>query len=524
MVRIIFTLIILCFGVCGCKKKELACEDRPLRINFTYEPFSVDPRKCTDPITTTMNFMLYEGLTRLEPDGTISLALAKKVKVSKDRKKYTFSLRPSMWSDGSPLTAYHFEAAWKKALSPEFVSRTSHLLYSIKNGEEAKQGKCSLDDVGIQALDETTLVVRLERPLPYFLQLTSYPAFFPVPFNGDEVAHPMQGGEVLGNGPFLLSSWNREQITVHKNPYYWNAKTVALPEIQISLIGDEPTALNLFDKNELDMVGGLTSPLPLDALPSLKEENRLESLPIAGTTFSAFNVERFPFNNIHIRKAFVYAINREAITQGLSQMLDEVSTGPVPPVMQQSAQVFFQDNYKFLAKVHFEKGLEELGITKEQFPTITYTFFTSELQKKLATILQIYWKDVLGIEVKLQAEEFKTHLASLKGGKFSIAQMSWIAQYHDPMTFLERFTKKDAFRNYSRWENSKYHDLIETSNTLMGEERDACLLEAETILMSEMPINPLFHFHLTYVKNPSLRGIAISPLGDIQFHHASFCN
>ncbi|MCB1109625.1 MAG: hypothetical protein KDK64_01470, partial [Chlamydiia bacterium] len=138
MIRHFCFLCVAFLALVGCQKREKPQERQAITINFSYSPFTVDPRKCTDPITVTLNFMLYEGLTRLEADGTISYALAEKVKISRDQKKYLFILKPAMWSDGSPLTAYHFEAAWKSTLDPTFMSRSSHLLFPIKNAEKAK--------------------------------------------------------------------------------------------------------------------------------------------------------------------------------------------------------------------------------------------------------------------------------------------------------------------------------------------------------------------------------------------------
>ena len=166
-----------------------------------------------------MNLMLYEGLMHLEPDGTLSLAIANNIRVSKDRKSYLFVLRSSNWSDGTPLTAYDFESSWKKVLAPSYPSKSAHLLFSIKNGSKAKSGKCSLDDVGVKALDEKTLLVELERPTPYFLQLAAYPTYFPVPNAGAEIPYPQNGDKIVSNGPFLLSSWkNDDEIVVEKKP------------------------------------------------------------------------------------------------------------------------------------------------------------------------------------------------------------------------------------------------------------------------------------------------------------------
>lgn len=515
--------VIALFSSCG--KGNRLClgkkESQVIHINFTYPPFTVDPRKGTDPVTTVMNYMLYEGLSRLEPDGKVIPALAERVKISKDRTKYIFLLRKSMWSDGSPVTAYHFEASWKKVLSPDFPSRAAHLLFPIKNAEEAKMGKCSLDDVGVEAIDDHTLLVRLKRPTPYFLELTAYPTYFPVPYNGDEVPHPNQQGDLLSNGPFSLSNWrDGDEIITVKNPYYWNADKVKLDEVHATTISDEATALTLFEQGDLDYTGGLISPLPLDAMATLKKTHYLRQCPIAGTTFSFFNVNKFPFNNVHIRKAFAYAVDKDNIIKNISQMFDDLASGPVPLVLKDSATAIYKDFNKGAALHHLELGLQQLGITREELPTITYSYFNSELQRNLALALQSQWKEALGIIIKLEVKELKSHLAKLYTGKFQIGQMSWIGQYHDQMCFLERFASKDGYSNYGSWENPLYQRLLKDSFYKENGERITLLEEAEQMLKDEMPIIPLYHFHLVYLKNPCLKGLAISPMGDIQFHKA----
>lgn len=518
-----FFLFTLLLATLSCQKKSSPTSNKEIvRINFTYSPFSVDPRKCTDPVTTVMSFMLYEGLTRLEPDGTVSLALAERIKISEDRMTYHFYLRDSKWSDGTPLTAYDFEASWKKVLSSDFTSRSSHFLFPIKNAEKAKKGECSIEKVGIKALDQKTLQVTLEKPIPYFLELTSFCVFFPTPKLGQEVPHPNQKISYPSNGPFCLKSWtNDDMIVAEKNPYYWNASEVKLDGIHATIIPDEATALKLFEKGGLDWLGGLISPLPLDAVSTLKQEFKLRQRPIAGTTISAFNISVYPLNNVNIRKAFAYAVHRANIIDNISQMFDDIATGPVPQVLKKhDPTLFFPDNAEELAKKHFEIGLQELGIIKEEFPTLTYNYFSSELQRNIAIYLQNTWKEVLGVDIEIKSYELKTHLSKLTSRDFQMGQMSWIGQYHDRMSFLERFDGKDTFRNYSGWESPRFMQIISDSYYKEGAERSKLLDLAEKIIADEMPVIPLYHYHLVYVKNPHLKQVAISPLGDIQFHKA----
>jgi len=493
-----------------------------ISINFTYSPLSFDPRKSTDPVTTVMNLMLYEGLTRLEPDGKVSLALAKDVTVSKSNTTYLFYLRKAHWSDGTPITAHDFEASWKSLLDPNFPSRSAHLLFSIKNAEEAKRRQCGLDEVGVKALDATTLCVELKKPIPYFLELTSFCAYFPVPFKGREVSIPSQNQKGVFSGPFALKSWaNDYELVVQKNPHYWNARGVKLDEIRATIVTDEMTAFRMYEQGQLDWIGGLISPLPLNLVVSLKNTFKLRQRSIAGTTMSVFNTHAYPFNNLNIRKAFAYAISRKEIVENVSQMFDDVATGLVPHVLKNGDPgLFFPDNAQVLARKYFKLGLKELNIKRESFPPVVYSYFTSELQRNLALFLQETWRQVLGVKVELRCSDLKVHLATLHSRNFQFAQMSWIGQYYDQMNFLERFRTKGGFRNYSGWEDLHYDQLIERSFYEKHEERNVLLNRAERYMIDNMPIIPLYHYHLIYMENPSLKDVIISPLGDIQFYKA----
>ena len=213
-------------------------------------------------------------------------------------------------------------------------------------------------------------------------------------------------------------------------------------------------------------------------------------------------------------------MKRKNIIENVSQMYDDIASGPVPHVLKGSATIFFEDYNKELAKHHLELGLKELGITRAEFPKVTYYYFSSQIQRNLAITLQSYWKTVLGIEVNLQVHDLKSHINKLKSKDFAIAQMSWIGQYHDRMSFLERFETHDAFRNYGSWENPKYTQMMTDSYYLENDKRSALLEKAEKLLTDEMPLIPIYHYHTVYVKNPRLKNVAICPMGNTYLHHA----
>ncbi|MCB1083612.1 MAG: hypothetical protein KDK61_04835, partial [Simkania sp.] len=206
----------------------------------------------------------------------------------------------------------------------------------------------------------------------------------------------------------------------------------------------------------------------------------------------------------------------------VTQMLDEVATGPVPSVLKGYVESrFFTDANKEEAQKEFALGLKELGIKKENFPKLTYSFFSSELQKKLALALQSQWREVLGVEVSLEASELKVFLDKLRQRHFDFAQMSWVAQFYDRMSFLERFLEKDSYRNYSAWENIRFQELIRSSFSVISPEKRARILEqAEQLIAEEMPIAPLYHYNALYLKNPNLKNAQISPLGHVDFRYS----
>ncbi|MEN9654133.1 MAG: oligopeptide-binding protein oppA, partial [Chlamydiota bacterium] len=175
-------LFTLAFLVASCGKSSLpTTSENVMRISLKIDPTSPDPRRNGDVNTSTLNFLLYEGLTRLAADGVVEMALAETVDISSDKKTYTFHLRKAHWSDGAPITAYDFEHSWKKTLDPAFGAACPYLFYSIQGSIEAMEKKIDPVEVGVKAIDASTLRVNLNHPTPYFLSLISFCNFYPIP-------------------------------------------------------------------------------------------------------------------------------------------------------------------------------------------------------------------------------------------------------------------------------------------------------------------------------------------------------
>jgi len=507
----LLSLVMLFFTSCTKEQKNLPRKPNTLRMNVIREPSTMDPRRGSEFIGSTFHNLLFEGLTRLNSDYSVSLAQAKTIEISDDRKTYTFHLRQVKWSDGSPVTAIDFEKAWKKVLSPDFSAPNAPLFYPIKNAEEAKKGIVPVDEVGIYAIDEQTLVVELKNPTPYFLKLIAFCAFFPVKHTLDKLdpSWMNQAGEnYLSNGPFKLQSWKQNnEIVLEKNPFYWESTMIPLEHIHVSMIKDENTVLQMYENDEIDIIGDAISPIPNDAILKYHKKGVLKTSPSAATTAVSFNVAQFPFNNKAIRKAFAYAIDRKEIVDNITQLGEQVATQIIPSCLKaEIAHSYFKDGNLKKAKYHFENGLKELGITAEEFPILTYHYSFSALNHKLAQALQQQWAKNLGVKVQLQQCEHKVFLDRLVNRDYALAQMFWFAQYHDPMSVLERFKYKNNPKNYCNWENPTYIHLLEqTASAINAKERSHLLDAAESLLLNEMPMTPIYHWKTVFMVKDHVR-------------------
>jgi oligopeptide transport system substrate-binding protein len=519
---LIFCSTLIFLTSCQKKTSSITSLEQRIHLNLKNEPATLDPRKGGDVISSHMHFLLFEGLVRLNPDGSIVPAQAKTFEVSADGTVYTFILRDTVWSDETPVTAYDFEKSWKDILDPAFPSVNAYLLYPIKNAEAAKKGIMPLSEVGIVAKDAKTLMITLEKPTPYFLDLISFCVFFPVSSQKDKECPEWAfnaGKHFVSNGPFILKEWkHHNEIVAMKNPHYWDQSRVRPDEIHFSMIENENTALQMFENGQLDMIGEPLSPIPVDALPTLVKKKNVFKHPVAATTMITFNVDRKPFNNVKIRKAFAYAIDRDSIVKNITQMGEIPATNAIPPILKNNRNhAFFKDADIKLAKTLLEEGMKELGITLDAFNDIVYYYSTSDLNHKIAQAIQQQWKNVLGVQVKLENADHKVLMDKLIKRDYQFAQSFWFAQYNDQMNILERFKFKTNAKNYANWHNSEYTRLVEQSFYENGIKRAEILEQAEQIFLNEMPICPIYHWDITYMLQPHLGDVGMTPIGDLVF-------
>ena len=318
----------------------------------------------------------------------------------------------------------------------------AYQLYPIKGAEDAKENGGSLDDIGITVEDDQTLVVELEQPTDYFLDLTAFHTYYPINQNVTEENDEWDlnaGEDYVTNGPFKLTSWeHKDQIVIEKNEDYWDADTVKLETVNMFMIDQESTELQMYESGDLDWTGDPTGALPLAAIPTMKDEGELEISDRAGVYYYAFNHDEEPFNNANIRKAFALSIDRQAIVENITQGEQKPAMALVPPsIFSENEEGYFGDADVEGAKEYLEKGLEELGLDK--LPKVKLSYNTDEGHAAIAQAVQDMWKKNLEVDVELNNEEWNVYLDSMGEGNYQVYCMGWIADFNDAINFLEIF-------------------------------------------------------------------------------------
>lgn len=502
-------------------KQEQSSAPQAMQVNLnTGEPSTIDPGLAEDIPSMSVARAAFDGLLRLNEKGELKEAVAEKYEVSADGLTYTFHLRESKWTNGDPVTAHDFEYAWKRVLDPKTASSYAYQMYYLKNGQAFNANKAKAEDVGVKATDDKTLVVTLENPAPFFPELVASVTYFPVnkkavEGNKEWASKPET---YITNGPFTLKNWeHKSKIEFEKSDSYWDKDAVKLSKLTLNMIEDANTELSMFEKGDLDWAGSPLGDLPLDALDALKESGKMQAQATAGTYWYIFNTTQKPFDNKKIRQAFATAVNRQAISDNVVPYKSTPATGILPPTMALTPEGYIKDGDVETAKKLLAEGMKEAGI--KELPSITIAYNTSEVNSRIATVIQDQWRKAFGIEVKLVNKENKVHREDMKQGNFTIGRGSWIGDFNDPINFLEVFK---GGLNTSKWENKEFLDLLAQS-AKEGDvaKRKEILKKAEQIVMDEMPALPIYYFTYAWVKQDSVKDVVVDALGFIDFKYAS---
>lgn len=483
-------------------------------MDILVEPPTLDPSTEVDTTSKWVLDQTMEGLTNLGKDNTSQPGIAKSWKTSTDGKVWTFTLRDAKWTNGDPVTAGDFVFAIKHALDPNTAAQNASYLYYINGAKEYNSGHGSADNVGVKAVDDHTLEFTLNNPVPFFLGLTTLGVYLP---QDAKVAQKnpkwyADASTFVSDGPFSLQSWKHQQkLVMVKNPTYWNSSSVQLKQINAVIVNDSNTQYQMYKSGQLDM----DTQLPLDLMPNLMKTGDATILPFSGTYMVEMNVNKPPFNNPDIRKAFAMAIDRKQIVNDVLQGGQIPAFAIVPPGLPGKDGPFRKEGGDLVkedvaqAKALLAKGMQAEGIT--QLPPITYQYNTLEYNKKIAEALQQMWKQNLGADVKLQNEDWKVYLDTMKKGNFQMGRMGWIDSYQDPTATLDLF-KANFGSNYMQWNNPQYTALVNAAeNTMDVSKRMADMHQAEQILMNDMPALPIYFYTNVFAFNKKLQGTVVLP-------------
>lgn len=556
--------------------------------NLGAEPEYIDPGKSSDHTGGTVILNLFAGLLQAHPVTLEPMPdVAEAYDVSADGATYTFHLRPTTWSDGTPLTAADFVYSWQRILNPKTASKYASFLYPVRYGEMfnsravlvrglgdtpeaevkalaeklakldqvrmapeldgafllvagddaaraaareklvrelngAKANGRTLsasvatgDVVGVRAADPQTLVVELESPIPYFLNLMCFSATFPVPRHvlerlekkGMSVDLWTRPEHIVSNGPYTLAQWKfRQLMLLEKNPRYWDPANVKTKRIRLSMVESYNTVLNLYEAGELDSIGNSAN-IPFEFVDTLKQTKDFSHAPLNTVYFYWVNTKAPPLDDARVRNALRLAIDRVSLVEHITRGGQVPSSDIVPNGLAgyegPHSPPFDPDRAR--------KLLAEAGYGPNRpLPQFTLSYNTSEGHKQLAEAIQAQWKEHLGITVAIENQEWNVYLRNLKSHNFQLARLGWVGDYPDPFTYLELLTKASG-NNHSQWSDPKYDDLLRQANLKRDPaERFALLKQAELIAIEQVPIIPVYVYTRSELTKPYLMGNVIN--------------
>jgi len=479
-----------------------------LRMNNGAEPETYDPGLAVGQPDGRVARILFEGLTvpnakTLAPEP----GQAERWETSANGLTYTFHLRRHLiWSDGTPLTARDFVWSWLRVLKPTNAARYAGLLYPILNAEAYNKGQISdSTQVGIAAPDDTTLIVTLHDPTSYFLFLTQFYTYLPVPRQvlarwGNQWTRP---AHIVSNGAFTLAEWRQQdRFEFRKNPRYWDAASVRLDGIVAYSVEDLNTSVNLYKAGVIDWTTANYIPAPF--IPYLFRYADFQHQPYQSVYFYSVNVTRKPLDNVWVRRALNYAIDRDAIAHDLLKNTRDPwgnftprgypGYTPPPPIGFDPAKA-----RACLAKAGYPEG--------RGCPKISIMFNTSEDHRRIAEAIQQMWTRELHLSVELSNQEWGSYLQATTQLQYDVARRSWIGDYLDPNTFLACMVTGDG-NNRSGWSNPRYDALLrQAGREVDAAKRLAILSQAEALLLDESPILPIYHYTVNDLVKPYVHGI-----------------
>lgn len=507
-------------GLAGCTTEQDTSNDPEQTLHMTYgaEPQSIDPHLIAGVPDKRIVSAMVEPLTDLDPHTYEAVpAAAESWEQSEDGLTYTFHLRKNAkWSDGTAVTAADFVFSWQRILSPNIASYYAQDYYAIDGAEAFNQGKTKdFTTVGVTAINEHTLQFKLVKPSPLFPKLLASENAAPVQpatilkFTAidDPVSDWTRPPNYISNGPFKLVQWEINKVIVlEKNEHYWDADNVKLEKIYAYPVDDLATEERMFRSGKTHIAYG--GRIPTEKVETYQQQapEKLVITKMYGTYFYIFNNQVEPFTNPDVRRAFAYALDRDALTNKIAKggkTPTNILSGPVPHFNPQSDIVFSPEKAaEFLAKAGYPNG--------EGFPQIALLYNTDELHKKMAVAAQQMWKQHLNVDVVLENQEWKFFLDNRKNHTFTLARGGSISTFADPIDFLQSYMTGHGM-NDSQYSNAEFDAIVgEALYELDPVKRGAMLQKAEELLLSEAAIAPVLNYTEIFLIAPEVKGAVFS--------------
>lgn len=515
-------------------------KDFELNVNFASEPQTIDPALNSAVDGAVMINHMFEGLYKWVDNGngnaTLALGQASDVQVNDDKTVYTFTIREdAKWSDGKAVTANDFVYAWQRLVDPATAADYNYMADIFLNANEIMAGEADKATLGVEAVDEHTLVVTLHTPCPYFEEIMAFPALMPVrqdmiEAGGDQWTFSID--TYVGNGPYKMESWEHgANIRIVKSETYYDYAKLGPKAINFKLMDDANAIYAAYQSGELNFI----EEVPVAEIPALLESGELDIDPYIGTYYVCFQTQKAPFDDARVRKAFSLTIDRNYIVEQITQTGQVPATGFVPSGINDAQGASGDDfrtvggDYMDVSKEAYAANCEEARrllaeagyANGEGFPVVEYLYNTSESHKAIGEALQQMWQTELGVTVNLVNQEWNTFLQTRKEGNYSIARNGWIADYNDPMSFLDMWMTGGG-NNDAQYSNAKYDDLIKQAKaTNDPAERMKLMHEAEDILMGEDVVHAAIYFYTNKHMSQGFKGMYYTPLGYYFFTYAT---
>ena len=490
-------------------------------VNISSDPPDMNTITTTDSTAISVLYHVGEGLTSLNGEGKAVPGVAESWTTSEDGLVWTFTLRPdAVWSNGTPVTANDFVFAMTRHFTPETGAQYAGTWATyIKGAEEMLNNGGSAEDLGVKALDDHTLEITLTTPCAYFLNLMAFPSFYPMNEAfymeaGAEDGYALDAEHFLGNGPYTLTEWQHEDhITLTKNDSYWDkANKAFIPSIKMIMVTDSGAGLNAFRGGEADMIG-----LSGEQAEMMRAEGaNVKQYPDGTPAYIQFNTTESASSpalaNAKVRRAITLAIDADSYNKNVARSSNLAADGIVPPVVnngeynaKRGALIERPTEDWTEVKALFEEGCQEAGVDPASM-NLRYVCDEGDGAYKMAAFVQNQLKEHLGLTIEIESMPFKSRLDAQQHLDFDLCVALWGPDYDDAMTYLDMFTSESG-NNHTGWANAEYDALVEEAfHEGDLEKHQELLIQAEKLLMEEMPIAPVYFRVRDYITSDKLTG------------------